>query len=134
LEWRVLSLGRARYNADHRRIAVGGSFARTSLPAAFSGTYNPANQLTSYTSGSTTVPSLSYDANGNLQSDGTNTYTWDARNHLSAISGGATASFSYDPFGRRVKATITGQTTQYLYDRRNVVNEQTPPAARRRTS
>jgi uncharacterized protein RhaS with RHS repeats len=44
---------------------------------------------------------LSYDANGNLTGDGTNTYTWDARNHLSAISGGSTASFVYDAFGRR---------------------------------
>ena len=38
---------------------------------------------------------LTYDANGNLTNDGTNTYTWDARNHLSAISGGVTASFQY---------------------------------------
>ncbi len=42
--------------------------------------------------------SLSYDANENLTSDGKNTYTWDARNHLTAISGGATASFVYDGF------------------------------------
>jgi hypothetical protein len=27
-----------------------------------------------------------YDANGNLAGDGTNTYTWDARNHLNARS------------------------------------------------
>jgi YD repeat-containing protein len=36
---------------------------------------------------------LGYDANGNLTSDGTNAYTWDARNHLSAISGANSASF-----------------------------------------
>ena len=41
------------------------------------------------------------DGNGNLTGDGTDTYTWDARNHLTAISGGPTASFVYDAFGRR---------------------------------
>ena len=36
--------------------------------------------------------SFTYDANGNLTSDGTNTYTWNARNQLVSISGGASAS------------------------------------------
>jgi RHS repeat-associated protein len=39
-----------------------------------------------------------------------------------AISGGASASFQYDPFGRRVSKTIGG-TTQYLYDGANPVQE-----------
>jgi YD repeat-containing protein len=50
--------------------------------------------------------SLSYDNNGNLTSDGTNTYTWDARNHLTTISGATTASFTYDAFGRRASKSI----------------------------
>jgi hypothetical protein len=41
------------------------------------------------------------DANGNLTGDGTNTYAYNARNHLTAISGGSTASFVY----RSVRAT-----------------------------
>lgn len=65
-----------------------------------------------------------YDLNGNLTSDGTNTYTWDARDQLVSISGGATASFGYDTFGRRVQKTTGGQTTNYLYDGANVVQEQ----------
>ena len=36
-----------------------------------------------------------YDANGNLANDGTNTYSWDTRNHLTAIMGASTASFVY---------------------------------------
>ena len=51
-----------------------------------------------------------------LKTDGTNTYTFDDRNHLSAISGGSTASFVYDGLGRRMSATAGGSTTQYLYD------------------
>jgi uncharacterized protein RhaS with RHS repeats len=60
--------------------------------------------------------SLSYEANGNLTSDGTNTYSWDARNHLTGIGGGVSASFVYDPFGRRAEKVIGGATTQFLYD------------------
>jgi RHS repeat-associated protein len=61
---------------------------------------------------------------GELKSDGTNTYTWDARRHLTAISGEATASFVYDAFGRRMKRTIgTSTVTQFVYDRLNPVQE-----------
>jgi YD repeat-containing protein len=48
--------------------------------------------------GSATV---TYDLSGNTLYDGTNTYTWDARNRLvSADNNGAT--FSYDPLMRRI--------------------------------
>jgi RHS repeat-associated protein len=66
---------------------------------------------------------LTYDDNGNLTGDGTNTYTWDARNRLATISEGTTASFQYDPFGRRTRKVIAGQTTDFLYDDRNPVQE-----------
>ena len=68
------------------------------------------------------INALSYDLNGNLVSDGANTYTWNARNQLVAISGAVSASFQYDPFGRRVSKTI-GATTQFLYDGANPVQE-----------
>src|SRR6266446_3118139 len=100
------------------RMGVGGSYARTGTPqAAPSATYNVNNQLTQWKGAS-----LTYDANGNLTSDGTNTYTWNARNQLVSISGGASASFQYDPFGRRVSKTIGGMT-QYLYDGANPIQE-----------
>src|SRR6266478_4871988 len=100
------------------RTGVGGSYARTGTPlAAPSATYNVNNQLTQWKGAS-----LTYDANGNLTSDGTNTYTWNARNQLVAISGGVSANFQYDPFGRRASKTIGG-VTQYLYDGANPVQE-----------
>jgi len=56
-----------------------------------------------------------------MLSSGTDGYTWDARNRLvSTLSG---ASFQYDPFGRRVGKTISGTTTNNLYDGVNVVQE-----------
>src|SRR6266568_3838841 len=106
------------YDLAGRRTGVGGSYARTGTPqAASAATYNANNQLTQW-KGAT----LTYDANGNLTSDGTNTYTWNARNQLVSISGGTSASFQYDPFGRRVSKTIGG-TTQYVYDGANPVQE-----------
>jgi RHS repeat-associated protein len=114
------TLGSLSYANDlaGRRTNVGGSFARTGVPQAVSSAgYNVNNQLTSW-KGST----LTYDANGNLTNDGTNTYTWNARNQLVSISGGVSASFQYDAFGRRVSKTIGG-TTQYLYDGVNPVQE-----------
>src|SRR5712691_13207091 len=106
------------YDLAGRRTGVGGSYARTGTPpAASSASYNVNNQLTQW-KGAT----LTYDANGNLTSDGTNTYTWNARNQLVSINGPVPASFQYDPFGRRVSKTIGGMT-QYLYDGANPVQE-----------
>lgn len=105
------------YDAAGRRTAVGGSFARENAPAALTSSYNAGNQVTQ--SGS---QSLTYDANGNLISDGVNTYTWNARNQLASVNGVVSASFQYDPFGRRVSKTMNG-ATEYLYDGLNPVQE-----------
>jgi hypothetical protein len=103
------------YDADGRRIAMSGSLAGVTLPGVVNGgsstTYNADNEQTKFNG-----VTLGYDASGNLTSDGTNTYTYDARNHLTAMSGGSTASFVYDPFGRRQSKSIGGTTTQFLYD------------------
>lgn len=95
------------------------SLVAVNWPSAASGnTFNADNEIAGFNS-----VTLSYDANGNLVSDGSNTYPWDARNHLSAISGGATASFVYDAFGRRMSKSINCTTTQFLYDGLNPVQE-----------
>jgi len=97
------------------------------LPANVSGNaFNADNEMTAF-NGSV----LSYDPNGNLTADATNTYTWDARNHLTGISGGVAATFVYDAMGRRASKTIGGTTTQFLYDRLNPVQKLSagnPPA------
>lgn len=116
------TLGTLTYAYDNagRRIKVGGSYARTSLPAAEAGkVYNDNNQITQR--GATT---LTYDANGNLTNDGVNTYTWNARNQLASISGpGLSASFQYDAFGRRIGKTSNGSTTYFVYNGAAVVQE-----------
>ncbi len=49
---------------------------------------------------------LQYDANGNMTSDGTNTYSWDAENRLIQITypgSGNNTQFSYDALSRATK-------------------------------
>ena len=107
------------YDVDGRVIGKGGSLAATTLPSAISGnTYNAANEMLNFGG-----QALTYDANGNLTNDGVNTYTWDARNQMSAISGGTNAGFIYDGFGRRTSKTVGQNTTQYIYDWLNPVQE-----------
>jgi RHS repeat-associated protein len=108
------------YDAAGRRIEMGGTFARTSLPAPVTSTsYDAANQLTQW-NGAT----LTYDANGNLLSDGAREYSWDARNRLQAVGGVVPASFVYDAVGRRIEASVNGSTRAFLYDGINAVQEQ----------
>ncbi len=107
---------------------MSGSFARTGLPTALTtAAYDAANRLTQW-GGAT----LTYDLNGNLTGDGTNIYSWDARNQLTAISGPAAASFQYDAFGRRTSKTVSSVETRFLYDGVNPVQElqwqPSPPA------
>jgi len=107
------------YDVAGRRTTTAGTFARTGLPNPLtSASYNANNQVTQWG-----APALSYDANGNLTSDGVNTYTWNARNVLASIAGGTSATFQYDPFGRRVSKSIGGSAQSYLYDGLNIVQE-----------
>ncbi|QAU24389.1 DUF2778 domain-containing protein [Dyella sp. M7H15-1] len=110
------------YDADGRIISKGGSFATDVLPTATTqpATFDLNDRETNFNG-----QALTYDANGNLTSDGTNTYTWNARNQLAQISqGGAVQlSFSYDAFGRRTSKTVQGTATQFLYDGMNAVQE-----------
>lgn len=107
------------YDARGRLNEKTESMATTSLPAAMIGnTFNADNEMTAF-NGTT----LTYDTNGNLKNDGTNTYAWDTRNHLRTIIGGTSASFAYDPFGRRMSKTIGSMLTSFLYDGLNPVQE-----------
>jgi RHS repeat-associated protein len=118
------TLGTLTYGYDlaGRVVARGGTLFQSVLPAAVtSASYDLANRLTARTaSGVTATPT--WDANGNLTSDGVRSYTWDARDRLTAIP--SVANFAYDPFGRRQTATRGGIATSFLYDGWDVVQEQ----------
>jgi hypothetical protein len=65
------------YDLAGRRTSLDGTWARTGLPQAMLGaTYDAANRLRQWADSSFT-----YDASGNLTSDGLTSFGWDARNH-----------------------------------------------------
>jgi RHS repeat-associated protein len=69
--------------------------------------------------------SYTYDANGNTATRTGYTVGYDAENRQSSISGGISASYTYDYQGRRTSKTVAGTTTTYLYDGLNPIAETT---------
>ncbi|MEA3036075.1 MAG: hypothetical protein QOH04_1840 [Sphingomonadales bacterium] len=85
---------------------------------------NGLNQYTGTTSGGTPSATFAYDANGNLISDGTNSYVYDAENRLvSRTAGGATVTLSYDPLGRLWQLAAPTGTTRFEYDGDKLLEE-----------
>jgi RHS repeat-associated protein len=66
-----------------------------------------------------------YDRNGNLTSDGVNSYVYDAENRLvSRTTGGAAAvSLAYDPNGRLWQVSSAAGTTRFLYEGDRLTSE-----------
>jgi YD repeat-containing protein len=88
----------------------------------------------------------SYDADGNLTSDGRWTYTWDAENRLIAMTSLPNAplasqyslSFAYDYMGRRIQKIVSTNsasgyvpqyTNLYVYDGWNLIGVLTPQSS-----
>lgn len=111
------TLGNLTYGYDQlgRRGQVGGSFARSGLPGVVtSAIYDAANELTTWNG-----TAISYDLNGNMLTDGSHNFTWNARNQVATLNN---ASLQYDAFGRRLK-NLAG--TAFLYDGANAAQELT---------
>jgi RHS repeat-associated protein len=75
-------------------------------------TYDSANRLTS-------VDGVTYtwDNNGNLLSDGINTYTYDYANRLSTMTDGVnTYEYEYNGLGNRIQQIVNSVTTTYQLD------------------
>ncbi len=117
----TLATGGYTYDAAGHRTSVTGdlaTFVQANGADVTDAVYNVNNQLTKWRG-----KTFAYDNNGNLGSDGVNTYAWDERNQLKGITGGNTASFQYDGQGRRLAKTIAGATTAFAYDGDNFVQE-----------
>lgn len=95
------------------------SRSRSSDEYAFNGYVNvdrpyAVNGLNQYTGAG--AASFGYDANGNLTSDGSNSYVYDAENRLVSSSRYG-VTLTYDPLGRLWQtASATFGRTQFLYD------------------
>jgi len=73
------------------------------------------NGLNQYTAAG--PASFTYDANGNLITDGTSTYIYDIENRLvKATAGGVTTDLTYDPLGRLWQIVKGSANTRFLYD------------------
>lgn len=92
---------------------------------------NPSVQATATAVVSSSAPGQAflYDANGNLLSDGTRTFEWDAENRVTAINAGTHRSeFGYDGLGRRVmivemdNGTVTSKR-HYVWVANEIVDE-----------
>jgi YD repeat-containing protein len=82
------------------------------MPRALSG---GVNRLTSVTTSGNTA-NYTYDAAGNVTSDGVHTYTYDAENRVVGVDSGATASYNYDQNNRRIKKVVGAGTTHYVWE------------------
>ncbi len=71
-----------------------------------------------------------YDAAGNMTGDGTNTISYDDADRVISSSGGLGAgSYAFDGAGLRVKETVSGSTTAYIYSGGKVIAEYASGAA-----
>jgi RHS repeat-associated protein len=109
------------YDLNGRVVEKGGSMAQTKQSEEMAdATYDAAAKM----SGANGI-TLAYDLNGNLTSD-TRTYIWNARNQLveiRSLQGNVIARFSYDALGRRYQKSINGETSTYVYDQMDIVQE-----------
>lgn len=103
------------YDGVHNRQSVQANAVTTTY------TTNNLNQYTMLAGGA--AATLTYDANGNLLSDGTNTYAYDYENRLVSINGGATARYFYDALGRRILKVAGADSTFFHYAQLRVIEE-----------
>src|SRR5690606_17400612 len=89
------------------------------LPVDRNYTANGVNQYSAITG----LSGLSYDTNGNLTSDGSNSYVYDVENRLVTRSGDENATLRYDPLGRLYEIAGAGGTRRFLYDGSDLVAE-----------
>jgi len=79
-------------------------------------TYNTASNRYATLAGATPR----YDANGNVQSDGFNTYTWDADGNITNTNNNQNVVLAYDAFDRLVEMSLPSYpnipTGEYVYD------------------
>jgi RHS repeat-associated protein len=63
------------------------------------------------------VRSYTYDEAGNVTSDGTRSFTYNAAGRtVGASNGGVTASYSVNGIGQRVRKSVAGQVRYFFYD------------------
>ncbi len=80
----------------------------------------PTNRIASVTAGS--MVNYTYDAAGNVTSDGVHSYVYDAENRLVNMDSGA-AQYRYDHQNRRVCKIVGSAWTHYIWEGGQVISE-----------
>jgi RHS repeat-associated protein len=113
------------YNIDNEISSINSLNSATQLPTAKNSSgANNANRITQF--GDST---FSFDEKGQsttqTNSSGTSTYNWDVRGRLKnvALPNGETVNYNYDVLGRRTSRTSSNQTTNFVYDGADVVQD-----------
>lgn len=87
-------------------------------------TVNANNELTA-----TATVIYTYDENGNTktktQNGQTTIFSYDARDRLTSVQlpDGRIATYTYDPFGRRIKKDVSGTVTYYVFSSEGLIGE-----------
>jgi RHS repeat-associated protein len=101
-------------------IASDGTFL--SRPVSTVGVGYVPDRLNRYTSVGGTA--FTWDTNGNLTGDGTYTYEYDEENRLrTAVGGGVSSSYEYDPLGRRRAKAVNGTLIRFVSDNAEEIEE-----------
>jgi RHS repeat-associated protein len=117
----------AQYSFNYNPASQITQLTRTNDAFAWGGSSNAsdsyiANGLNQYTTAFGVSPS--YDANGNLTSDGSTTFIYDVENRLVSASGAKMALLRYDPMGRLYQTSGGSSGIQkYAYDGDALVQE-----------
>jgi RHS repeat-associated protein len=102
---------RFQYDANGNRTRA--TFGATTYLSAINATSNRLNSTT----GPAPARRNSYDAAGNVTSDGTIQYSYGADGRLSGVVvGGVSTAYRYNGLGQRVVKTGAGGTVHYVYD------------------
>lgn len=60
---------------------------------------------------------ICYDAAGNLMSDGSHSYTYDADGNVTAVDGGSTAKYTYNALNERVRSDLgSSSSEEFIFD------------------
>ena len=129
-ENRVTSWTRDGQDAQSWTLTTVGDWSATTrtgtTPYTQTRTHSPVHETTGVSINGAAVLPISYDAKGNLTSDGmTNqVYAWDPENRLkTATVNAANSTYVYDALGRRLAKTVAGVTTVFVHDGAQVISE-----------
>jgi len=119
----VMGLDDYGYNYDQIGNRITATSSVDSVSSEMDYLCNALNQYTNIVSVTTEVPT--YDADGNMLTNGDWTYTWNGENRLTAASNATTiVNFKYDYMGRRFEKSVEGgETTTFIYDGWNMIAE-----------